>query len=122
MKIMPLEDNDLIIHQGGVLDRRYVVVDEEDPDNTDLTGYTGECTVATASEDESGTVVLTPTVVVDTVNSIVQIYDDTLADLRAVPAPANGHHVFGVYITGAGGDRWCVAYGRCRVVLEPAHA
>lgn len=122
MKISPVEDNELVIHQGGVLDRRYVVVDEEDPDNTDLTGYTGECTVATASEDESGTVVLTPTVVVDTVNSIVQVYFDTTATLRLVPAPANGHHVFGVFITGAGGDRWCVAYGRCKVVLEPAHA
>ena len=122
MKISPVEDNDLVIYQGGVLDRRYIVYDEETGELADLTGYTGACTVATAPEDEGGTVVLTPTVVVDTVNSIVQVYEDTLADLRAVPAPANGWHVFGVYILGTGGDRWCVAYGRCKLALEPAHA
>ena len=122
MKITALEDNDLVIYQGGTLDRRYIVYDEETGALADLTGYTGECTVSTAAHDDAGTVLLTPTVVVDTVNSVVQVYEDTTANTRAVPRPASGYHRHATYITGASGDRWCVAFGVAAVALEPAHA
>lgn len=119
MKITPLRTN-IEIYQGGVLDVRFVVYDDETGALADLTGYTGYAQVRTAPADESGTVELTPLVVVDTVNSIVQVYEDTLADLRAVGVPDSGWLYYDVYITGAGGDRWLIAYGQARVIPEYA--
>lgn len=117
MKITPLRTN-LILYQGGTLDERFVVYDDETGALADLTGYTGDSEIRTASADDSGTVELTPLVVVDTVNSIVQIYNDTVADIRAVTVPTSGWHLFDVFITGTGGDRWKVAYGQVAVVPE----
>lgn len=117
MKITPLRTN-IDIHQGGVLDVRFIVYDDETGALADLTGYTGYAEVRTAPADESGTVKLTPLVVVDPVNSIVQVYEDTLAYLRAVGVPDSGWLYYDVYVTGTGGDRWLIAYGQARVIPE----
>lgn len=117
MKITPLRVN-IKLFQGGAFDERFVVYDDETGALADLTGYTGDAEIRTASADDSGTVELTPTVVVDTVNSIVQIYNDTPADTRGVAVPATGWDVFDVFITGAGGDRWKIAYGQVAVIPE----
>lgn len=117
MKITPLRTN-ITVHQGGTLDERFIIYDDETGALADLTGYTGDSEIRTASADDSGTVELTPLVVVDTVNSIVQIYNDTVADTRGVSVPAGGWHLFDVFITGVSGDRWKVAYGQVMVVPE----
>lgn len=117
MKITPLRTN-ITLFQGGTLDERFLVYDDETGLLADLTGYTGDSEICTASADDSGDVELTPQVIVDVVNSIVQIYNDTVADTRGVTVPTNGWHLFDVFITGAGGDRWKVAYGQVAVVPE----
>lgn len=119
MKITPLRTN-IDIYQGGTLDVRFVVYDDETGALADLTGYTGYAEVRDGTADDSGTVELTPTVMVDTVNSIVQLYEDNLADLRAVGVPDSGWLYYDVYITGTGGDRWLIAYGQARVIPEYA--
>jgi len=119
MKITPLRTN-IEIYQGGVLDVRFIVYDDETGELADLNGYTGYCEVRDAPADESGNVCLVPAVFVDTLNSIVQIYEDTLVDLRAVQVPTSGWLYWDVYITGPGGDRWLIAYGQARVVPEYA--
>jgi len=119
MKITPLRTN-IDIYQGGVLDVRFIVYDDETSALADLNAYTGYCEVRDGPADESGTVMLTPHVFVDSANSIVQVYEDTLANLRAVSVPESGWLYYDVYITGTGGDRWLISYGQARVIPEYA--
>lgn len=119
MKITPLRTN-IEIYQGGVLDVRFVVYDDETGALADLTRYTGYAQVRTATADESGTVVLSPQVTVDSYNGVVIVYEDNLTELRAVGVPESGWLYYDVYITGTGGDRWLIAYGQARVIPEYA--
>lgn len=117
MKITPLRTN-IDIYEGGMLDVRFVVYDDETGGPAILVGYTGFAQVRTDTADNSGTVVLTPYVIVDPVNSIVKVYEDRLDRLRAVGVPDSGWLYYDVYITGIGGDRWLIAYGQARVIPE----
>lgn len=119
MKITPLRTN-IDIYQGGTLDVRFLVYDDETGELADLNRYTGFCQVRTAPADESGTVVLSPQVAVDSYNGVVIVYEDNLTELRAVGIPDSGWLYYDVYITGAGGDRWLIAYGQARVIPEYA--
>lgn len=119
MKITPLRTN-IEIYQGGVLDVRFIVYDDETGELADLDGFTGYCQVRTAPADDSGTVCLTPPVLVDEVNSVVQIYESNLTNLRGVAVPASGWLYWDVYIERSSDERWLIATGQARVVPEYA--
>ena len=60
MKITPLHTN-ITLYQGGVLDVRFVVYDDETGALADLTGYTGEASIRTDTADNAGDTELTIT-------------------------------------------------------------